>query len=250
MDTQAEIRDEPGAITIGRAKGDVRFEEIEFSYKGRVDTLKRVSFSANAGQVVAVCGPPGAGKTTLISLLPRFYDQKSGTIFLDGTDIRKIALKSLRDQISIVLQEPLLFSASIAENIRYGRLEATLDEIIAGAKNANAHDFISKLPEGYDTLLGERGAMLSGGERQRIAVARAFLKDAPVLILDEPTSAIDSRTEAVILEALDRLMAGRTTFMIAHRLATIRNADQILVLHHGEIVERGTHEELLQRGGL
>ena len=250
LDTQPEIRDEPGAITIGRAKGDVRFEDIEFSYKGRVDTLKRVSFSANAGQVVAVCGPTGAGKTTLISLLPRFYDQKSGTIFLDGTDIRKIALKSLRDQISIVLQEPLLFSASIAENIRYGRLDATMDEIIAAAKNANAHDFITKLPEGYDTLLGERGAMLSGGERQRIAVARAFLKDAPILILDEPTSAIDSRTEAVILEALDRLMAGRTTFMIAHRLATIRNADQILVLHHGEIVERGTHDELLVRGGL
>ena len=250
LDTAPEISDAPNAITIGRAKGDVSFEDIEFSYQGRVDTLKRVSFSAKAGQVIAVCGPTGAGKTTLISLLPRFYDPKSGRILLDGVDTKKIALKSLRDQISIVLQEPLLFSASIAENIRYGRLEATMDEIIAAAKNANAHDFISKLPQGYDTLLGERGAQISGGERQRIAVARAFLKDAPILILDEPTSAIDSRTEAVILDALDRLMAGRTTFMIAHRLATIRHADQILVLHHGEIVERGTHDELLQRAGL
>lgn len=250
LDTEPEIHDAPGALEIGRAKGDVSFEEIEFSYKGRVDTLKRVSFSAKAGQVVAICGPTGAGKTTLISLLPRFYDPKSGRILLDGVDTQKIALKSLRDQISIVLQEPLLFSASIVENIRYGRLDATMDEIIAAAKNANAHDFISKLPEGYDTPLGERGAQISGGERQRIAVARAFLKDAPILILDEPTSAIDSRTEAVILDALDRLMQGRTTFMIAHRLATIRHADQILVLHHGEIVERGTHDELLQRDGL
>ena len=250
LDTDPEIRDTPGALAIGRAKGDVTFEDIEFSYKGRVDTLKRVSFSAKAGQVIAICGPTGAGKTTLISLLPRFYDAKSGRILLDGVDTKQIALKSLRDQISIVLQEPLLFSGSIAENIRYGRLEATMDDIITAAKNANAHDFISKLPEGYDTLLGERGAQISGGERQRIAVARAFLKDAPILILDEPTSAIDSRTEAVILNALDRLMAGRTTFMIAHRLATIRHADQILVLHHGEIVERGTHEELLQRAGL
>ena len=250
LDTEPEIRDTPGALVIRRAKGDVAFVDIEFSYKGRVDTLKRVSFSAKAGQVIAICGPTGAGKTTLISLLPRFYDPKSGRILLDGVDTKQVALKSLRDQISIVLQEPLLFSASIAENIRYGRLGATMDEIITAAKNANAHDFISKLPEGYDTLLGERGAQISGGERQRIAVARAFLKDAPILILDEPTSAIDSRTEAVILDALDRLMAGRTTFMIAHRLATIRHADQILVLHHGEIVECGTHDELLQRGGL
>ena len=250
LDTVPEILDAPGANAIARAKGDVAFEDIEFSYKGRVDTLKRVSFSAKAGEVIAICGPTGAGKTTLISLLPRFYDPKSGRILLDGMDTRRITLKSLRDQISIVLQEPLLFSASIAENIRYGRLDATIDEIITAATYANAHDFISKLPEGYDTLLGERGAQISGGERQRIAVARAFLKDAPILILDEPTSAIDSRTESVILDALDRLMQGRTTFMIAHRLATIRHADQILVLHHGEIVERGTHDELLQRGGL
>ncbi len=250
LDTQPEIRDEPGAITIGRAKGDVRFENIDFSYQGRVDTLRNISFEAKPGQVIAICGPTGAGKTTLISLLPRFYDAKSGRILLDGTDTRKIALKSLRDQISIVLQDPLLFSASIAENIRYGRLDATMDEVIAAAKNANAHDFITKLPQGYDTHLGERGVQISGGERQRISVARAFLKDAPILILDEPTSSIDSKTESVILDALDRLMAGRTTFMIAHRLATIRHADQILVLLFGELVERGTHDELLAKGGL
>jgi ATP-binding cassette, subfamily B, bacterial len=250
MDTEPEIRDSPDAIEIGRARGEVRFDAVEFSYKGRRDTLRNVSFEAQAGQVVAICGPTGAGKTTLLSLLPRFYDPKSGTITLDGTDIRRFKLKSLRDQISIVLQEPLLFSASIADNIRYGRLDATMDDVIAAAKSANAHDFITKLPEGYDTQLGERGAQISGGERQRIAVARAFLKDAPILILDEPTSSIDSRTEAVILDALDRLMVGRTTFMIAHRLGTIRNADVILVMHRGAIVERGTHEELLAGGGL
>jgi ATP-binding cassette subfamily B protein len=250
LDLEPEIRDGPNALPLDRAEGHVRFENVEFSYKGRVDTLKDVSFEALPGQVVAVCGPTGAGKTTLISLLPRFYDPKGGRVLLDGIDTRQLALKALRDQFSMVLQEPLLFSASIAENIRYGRLEATQEEIIAAAQGANAHDFIVKLPNGYETLLGERGAMLSGGERQRIAVARAFLRDAPILILDEPTSAIDSKTEAVILDALDRLMVGRTTFMIAHRLATIRNADLILVMHHGEIAERGNHEELLARGGL
>ena len=250
LDTAPEIHDAPGAVAMEKAKGHIRFENIEFSYQGRIDTLKDVSFEAQPGQVIAVCGPTGAGKTTLISLLPRFYDAKSGRVLLDGTDTRKLSLKSLRSQIAFVQQEPLLFSATIAENIRYGRLEATTEDIVAAAQAANAHDFISKLPKGYDTMLGERGAMLSGGERQRIAVARAFLKDAPILILDEPTSAIDSKTEAVILDALDRLMQGRTTFMIAHRLATIRNADLILVMHHGEVAERGTHEELLARGGL
>ncbi len=250
LDTQPEIQDAPGAVVIERAKGEVRFENVEFSYQGRIDTLKNVSFEAQPGQIIAVCGPTGAGKTTLISLLPRFYDAKSGRVLLDGVDTRQLSLKALRRQIAFVQQEPLLFSASIADNIRYGRLEATQEEIVAAAQAANAHDFITKLPQGYDTMLGERGAMLSGGERQRIAVARAFLKDAPILILDEPTSAIDSKTEAVILDALDRLMQGRTTFMIAHRLATIRNADLILVLHHGAVVERGTHEELLARAGL
>ena len=250
LDTAPEIQDAPDAVVMEKAQGHIRFENIGFSYQGRIDTLKNVSFEAQPGQVIAVCGPTGAGKTTLISLLPRFYDAKSGRVLLDGMDTRRLTLKSLRSQIAFVQQEPLLFSASIADNIRYGRLDATTDEIVAAAQAANAHDFIRKLPQGYATMLGERGAMLSGGERQRIAVARAFLKDAPILILDEPTSAIDSKTEAVILDALDRLMQGRTTFMIAHRLATIRNADLILVLHHGEVAERGTHDELLARGGL
>jgi ABC-type multidrug transport system fused ATPase/permease subunit len=171
-------------------------------------------------------------------------------VFVDGRDIRTLTLESLRAQISLVLQEPLLFSGTIADNIRYGRLEATDDEIIAAAEAANAHSFITRLPNGYQTELGERGAKLSGGERQRIAVARAFLKDAPILILDEPTSSIDSRTEAVILDALDRLMIGRTTFMIAHRLSTIRRADQILVIDQGRLVDKGTHAELVSRGGL
>jgi ABC-type multidrug transport system fused ATPase/permease subunit len=195
-------------------------------------------------------GPTGAGKTTLISLLPRFYEAQQGRILVDGHDIRSLTLKSLRQQISVVLQEPLLFSGTIADNIRYGRLEATDDEIVAAAQNANAHDFIMQLPKKYATELGERGAQLSGGERQRISVARAFLKDAPILILDEPTSSIDSKTEAVILDALDRLMAGRTTFMIAHRLSTIRHSDKILVVDHGRVVEQGSHDELLKRGGL
>jgi ABC-type multidrug transport system fused ATPase/permease subunit len=250
MDTVPEIQDAPGAVSLGRARGAIAYRDVGFSYNGRVDTLRSVSFEADAGEVVAVVGPTGAGKTTLISLLPRFYDAKVGQIFLDGVDIRQLTLQSLREQVSIVLQEPLLFSGSIRENIRYGRLEATEEEIVEAARAANAHEFIMKLPQQYETELGERGAKLSGGERQRIAVARAFLKNAPILILDEPTSSIDSKTEAVILDALDRLMEGRTTFMIAHRLSTIRRADRILVLDRGRLVEQGTHDELLQQSGL
>jgi ABC-type multidrug transport system fused ATPase/permease subunit len=245
-----EIKEDPNAVAIQHARGHVKFEGVNFSYQGRIDTLKDISFEAQPGQSIALVGPTGAGKTTLISLMPRFYDASQGCILLDGTDIRNLTLKSLREQISIVLQEPLLFSGSIVENIRYGRLEAEMDEIIEAAKGANAHDFIMALPDQYETIVGERGAQLSGGERQRIAVARAFLKNAPILILDEPTSSIDSKTEAIILDALDRLMIGRTTFMVAHRLSTIRHADFILVLNHGQMVEQGTHEELLQRDGL
>jgi ATP-binding cassette subfamily B protein len=250
MDTEPEIRDVSGAVALPRVRGEVTFENIGFAYQGRVGTLKNISLTAAPGQVIAIAGPTGAGKSTLVSLLPRFYDPKSGRILLDGKDLRQIQLKSLREQISIVLQEPLLFSTSIAENIRYGRLDASKEEIVEAAKAANAHDFIMQLPKKYETVLGERGAQISGGERQRIAVARALLKDAPFLILDVPTSSIDSRTEAVILDALDRLMIGRTTFLIAHRLGTIRNADLILVMHHGEIVQRGSHAELTVRDGL
>jgi len=250
LDNEPEIKDSPNAVELDRANGHIAFEGVQFNYKTRTETLKDVSFQAEAGQVIAVVGPTGAGKSTLVSLIPRFYDPADGRILLDGVDIREIALRSLREQISIVLQEPLLFSGSIADNIGYGRLDASMEEVIEAAKAANAHDFIMALPEEYGTELGERGAQLSGGERQRISVARAFLKNAPILILDEPTSSIDSKTEAVILEALDRLMVSRTTFMVAHRLSTVRNADLILVMNQGEIVEQGSHEELMRRQGL
>ena len=250
LDRVPDIVDRPGAVAIGQSRGRITFEHVDFNYKTRTDTLKDVSFDAPVGGVVGIVGPTGAGKTTLISLIPRFYEGVSGRILLNGTDIRDVTLKSLRDQVSLVLQEPLLFSGSIIDNIRYGRLEATDDEVMEAARSANAHDFIERLPKKYQTDIGERGAQLAGGERQRISVARAFLKEAPILILDEPTSAIDSKTEAVILDALDRLMVGRTTFMVAHRLSTLRHADLILVLDRGRLVEQGTHDELLELGGL
>ena len=250
LDEKPEVEDKPGAIDIGRSTGGIEFTDVCFSYKGRVDTLKNVSFKVPAGSRVAIVGPTGAGKTTLVSLLVRYYDPASGTIAIDGKDIKDITLESLRRQLSLVLQQPMLFSGSIADNIRYGRLDATMDDIVEAAKGANCHDFITSLPDGYETELGEGGAQLSGGERQRICVARAFIRDAPILILDEPTSAIDSKTESVILDALENLMVGRTSFMIAHRLSTIRDANLIVVLNHGEVVEQGTHDELLARRGL
>jgi ABC-type multidrug transport system fused ATPase/permease subunit len=250
LDVKPDIKDEPHARAITSASGLIVYEHVNFSYSGRVATLKDISFEAKPGQIIGIVGPTGAGKSTLVSLLPRFYDPRGGRILLDGQDIRELTLKSLRQQVSIVLQEPLLFSGTITDNIRYGRLEASENEIVEAAKAANAHDFIMRLPQKYQTILGERGAAISGGERQRISVARAFLKNAPILILDEPTSSVDSKTEAVILDALDRLMLGRTTFMIAHRLSTLHNADLVLVLNHGELVEQGTQEELLRMGGL
>jgi ABC-type multidrug transport system fused ATPase/permease subunit len=228
----------------------VAFEDVSFAYQGRTATLTSVSFTIDPGQRVAIVGPTGAGKTTLISLLIRFYDPHSGRITIDGVDIRKLKLASLRDQIAVVLQEPLLFTGSIEENIRYGKLDATHEQVVAAARAAGAHDFIERLPQGYGTELGERGAQLSGGERQRISIARAFVKDAPILILDEPTSSIDSRTEGVILDALEELMEGRTSFMVSHRLSAVRDADQILVVQDGRIAEHGTHDELLGAGGV
>jgi ABC-type multidrug transport system fused ATPase/permease subunit len=250
LDTEPEVKERPDALDIGRARGAVSYQGVGFSYDGRPDVLCDVSFDVEPGTRVAIVGPTGAGKTTLLSLLVRFYDPKVGQISIDGVDIRALKLEALRSQVSVVLQEPMLFSGTIASNIRYGRLNATDVDVVEAAKAANAHDFIVRLPAKYDTELGERGAQLSGGERQRIAVARAFLKDAPLLVLDEPTSSIDSKTEEVILDALDRLVVGRTSFMVAHRLSTIRDADLILVMNRGQLVERGTHEELLEGDGL
>jgi ATP-binding cassette subfamily B protein len=250
LDTPVEIKDTPGAKPLRHCEGWVRFEGVSFAYRDRKRTLEDINFEVKPGQVVGIVGQTGAGKTTLVALLPRFYEPHAGRIVIDGEDIRNITLNSLRDHFSIVLQEPLLFSGSIAENIRYGRLEASHDEIIEAAEAANAHDFIMRLPRKYETVLGERGAKLSGGERQRIAVARAFLRNSPILILDEPTSSIDTKTESVILDALERLMNGRTTFMIAHRLSTVRNADLLLVLQDGRIVEYGNHDELVGRQGV
>jgi ABC-type multidrug transport system fused ATPase/permease subunit len=250
LDMEPEVKEAPDAVELDRVRGWITAEDVSFAYSSRKRTLEDVSFRVAPGERVAVVGHTGAGKSTLMSLLIRFYDPKQGRISFDGVDIRDVTLASLRNQISVVLQEPLLFSGTIVENIRYGSLEATDEEIEAAARAANCHDFISRLPDGYDTVLGERGAQISGGERQRICVARAFLRNAPILILDEPTSSIDSKTEDVILDSLEELMEGRTSFMIAHRLSTVRHADQILVMQDGRVVERGIHEELVDRGGV
>jgi ATP-binding cassette subfamily B protein/subfamily B ATP-binding cassette protein MsbA len=249
LDIAPEIHDAPSAVDVDRVAGRIRFEHVHFAYESRAETLKGINLEARPGQVVAIVGPTGAGKTTLASLIPRFYDPSKGRITLDDRDLRDLTLSSLRRHISVVLQEPLLFSTTIAENIRYGRLDATDDEVVACARAANAQQFIEQLPHQYETTIGERGVQLSGGERQRIAVARAFLKNAPILILDEPTSSIDSKTEAVILDALDRLMIGRTAFIIAHRLSTVRHADLIVILDRGAVVEQGTHDDLMRLGG-
>jgi len=250
LDTKPEVAEAENPVELGRARGEIELQSVDFAYKNRVDTLKDISFKVAAGERIAVVGPTGAGKTTLVNLIVRFYDPAEGRILFDGHDAKDISLKSLRNNIGLVLQQPLLFSGTIAENIRYGRLDATRDEIEAAARAANAHDFITELPDGYETKVGEGGSLLSGGERQRICVARAFIKDAPILILDEPTSSIDSKTEAVILDALEVLMENRTSFMIAHRLSTIHDADRIFVINHGELVEQGTHDDLIARGGL
>jgi ATP-binding cassette subfamily B protein len=249
LDAPPDVVDRPGAVALAAVRGEVGFEEVWFGYEPGRPVLRGVSFEARPGQVVAVVGPTGAGKSTLAGLLPRFFDPDRGRVLLDGHDLRELRLETVRESVSLVLQESFLFPFSIAENIAYGRPGASREEIEAAARAANVHEFVSCLPDGYDTVLGERGATLSGGERQRVAIARALLKDAPVLVLDEPTSALDAETEQSLLGALERLMAGRTTLVIAHRLSTIRRADQILVLRAGEIVERGDHDELIALGG-
>jgi ABC-type multidrug transport system fused ATPase/permease subunit len=233
-----------------RVRGQVIYENVSFSYAGDKSVLKHISLRAEPGEMIALVGPTGAGKSTVVNLLPAFYELTSGQITIDGIDIREVDLESLRGQISIVSQEPFLFNGTVRENILYGRLDASESEMMAAARAANCHEFISWLPEGYDSRVGERGVKLSVGEKQRVSIARALLKDSPILILDEATASVDTATERLIQEALERLMSGRTSFVIAHRLSTIRNADQILVLRGGEIVERGTHEELLVRDGL
>jgi ATP-binding cassette, subfamily B, bacterial len=237
LDEEPDVREKSGARPLARAAGDIRFEHVSFSYDGDRRALHDVSLHAPAGTRLGIAGATGAGKTTLVSLLTRFYDPSEGRILLDGADLRDYRLADLRAQFAIVLQEPLLFSASIAENIAYARDGASVEEIAAAARAANVHDFIAGLPDGYDTEVGERGVRLSGGERQRISLARAFLKDAPVLLLDEPTSSVDVETEAVIIEAMERLMAGRTTFMIAHRLATLDVCDMRLLMAKGQLVD-------------
>ena len=250
LQVEARVRDLPRARRAPRFKGKIEFEHITFAYDEKPPVLKDITFKIETGQVAAIVGPSGAGKTTIISLIPRFYDPQSGRIKIDGVDIREYRLKSLREQISFVLQDTLLFHASIWDNIAYGKPDADPQKVVRAAKLANAHEFIEKMPEGYATMVGERGMTLSGGQRQRIAIARAIIRDTPILILDEPTSGLDSSSEQAVIEALDRLMEGRTSIVVAHHLSSIRHADVIFVIKDSELVERGTHEELLAAGGV
>jgi len=256
LDTKPEVADAPGARALPPVRGDVEFRDVCFDYdqeppgQGRPRTLTNISFTAPAGKLIAFVGPSGSGKSTLVNLLARFYDPASGAITIDGHDIRGVTAASLRGQIGIVLQENILFSGTLEENLKYGRPDATREQIVAAAKAANAHEFIAALPDGYASTVGERGVKLSGGQRQRIAIARAILKDPRILIFDEATSALDTASERLIQQAMERLMHGRTTFVIAHRLSTIQKADMILVMEQGRLAESGTHAELLARGGL
>jgi ABC-type multidrug transport system fused ATPase/permease subunit len=248
--SEPEFVDAPDAIDIQGLQRDLVYDKVSYDHDPEHPVLRDISFRLPKGRTLALVGHTGSGKTTLADLLPRFYEVDEGAIQIDGVDIRRLRIASLRDQIALVTQDTLLFRDTVANNIAYGREGTTREEIERVARAANAHDFILRLPQGYDTEIGERGTKLSGGERQRISIARALLKDAPILILDEATSALDTASEAVVQQAINNLKAGRTTIVIAHRLSTIREADQILVLDRGRIAERGTHQELLARGGI
>jgi ATP-binding cassette subfamily B protein len=250
LETPADIVDKPGAIDIPEIQGHVVFDNVRAHYQTGLPVLKGLSFEAQPGQIVAIVGPTGAGKTTIINLIPRFYDASDGSVKIDGHDVRDVTASSLRSQIGLVLQDSFLFSDTVLENIRYGKLDATDEEVIAAAKMVEADGFIERLPQGYQTILGERGSGLSQGQRQMLSIARAALKSPRILILDEATSSVDTRTERLIQKAFEKLLKGRTSFVIAHRLSTIRNADQVLMVKDGEIVERGTHTELLEKQGV
>jgi ATP-binding cassette subfamily B protein len=250
LDAESEVKDQPGAVELPAVRGHVRFEDVSFAYVGRKRTLEHVTFDAPPGHIVALLGATGSGKSTIINLIPRFYDATEGRITIDGHDIRTVTLASLRSQIGIVLQETMLFATTVRENIAFGRRRATESEIIEASRAAQAHDFIMEMPRQYDTRIGEQGVTLSGGQRQRLAIARALLMDPRVLILDDATSSVDSETERLIQTALERLMSGRTSFVIAQRLSTMRVANLILLLDQGRVAARGTHAELLRTSEL